>query len=91
MRAPVARTTPLPSAVRVPTRSLCRTSLAAALLVGCAAKNPNHSACLKPHYGILTSDVEVLDRLGYCGEHRGVFVIGSDRCYTNDTRVPSCI
>ena len=62
--------------------------LAAALLVGCAAKNPNHSACLKPHYGILTSDVEVLDRLGYCGEHRGVFVIGSDRCYTNDTRVP---
>ncbi|MGO9073869.1 MAG: hypothetical protein ACLPLR_06135 [Terriglobales bacterium] len=62
--------------------------LSLAMLAGCAAKQTTHSACLKPHYGFWTTHAEILDRLGYCGEHRGVFVIGEDRCYTNDVRVP---
>jgi hypothetical protein len=44
------------------------------------------SACLQAHYSVLTGDAEILDRLGYCGEHRGVYVIGETRCYSNDTR-----
>jgi hypothetical protein len=54
-------------------------------ILGCYAKRPV-SACLQSHYSVLTGDAEILDRLGYCGEHRGVYVIGETRCYSNDTR-----
>jgi hypothetical protein len=32
----------------------------------------------------LTSHEDVLDKLGYVGPHRAVYLIGSSQCYTND-------
>ena len=61
--------------------------LLSVVLCGCAVRKPV-SACLKPHYPFLWSDADKLDHLGYCGPHRAVYIIGSDRCYTNDDRVP---
>jgi hypothetical protein len=43
-------------------------------------------SCAKSHYPLLTGDAEVLDRLGFCGPNRGVYVIGETRCYANDAR-----
>jgi hypothetical protein len=40
---------------------------------GCAIK--------KVHF---MSHEEVLDRLGYVGPNRAVYLVGSDVCYTND-------
>ena len=46
------------------------------------------SACLQSHYSVLTGDAEVLDRLGYCGEHRAVYRVGGTSCFTDDDRKP---
>jgi hypothetical protein len=59
-------------------------------LLGCAPRHAplsvTKSACLQSHYSVLTGDAEILDRLGYCGPNRGVYVIGETRCYSNDAR-----
>jgi hypothetical protein len=61
--------------------------LAMMALCSCSAKRPV-SACLQARYSVLTGDAEILDRLGYCGEHRAVYRVGSTSCFTDDDRKP---
>jgi hypothetical protein len=47
------------------------------LLSGCAIKRIH-----------LTSHEDVLDKLGYVGPHRAVYLVGSSQCYTNRDDLP---
>jgi hypothetical protein len=61
-------------------------------LLGCGPRHAplsvTKSACLQSHYSVLTGDAEILDRLGYCSEHRAVYRVGRTSCFTDDDRKP---